>query len=256
MGIRSKRLTGKRVWNVIAKVPTHSSAALCAAAKTGAGVAAQVGTMTATVAKNLASRRGNIPAIDLFGKIPQGVRLAGEKSILEYLKKVDLSHIRSVTNSPSLTNNVDNVLFEYSALNRARVGRDMTAVEVAKAKASGAIVGLEGGLRAVPKSALRSGLMAVALELPVSGAVNLIRYQLGGLSGKQAAINITKDALKTSVAGAALGGGVVVAGALGAPAIGSAMVVVSIIGIPVYVVSSGLRIYTAATEKENCLVAG
>ena len=251
MQTESKAFLVDRHWEggkVITKVREHLSVALSAAGIAGAHIAARVGTMTAAVAKNLATRRGNIPAAELFARIPQGVRVGGEKSILSYLKSVDLSHLRSVKNSPKLAHSADNVLFEPSALNQARGARNMTAAQVAKAKGSNALVGLGAGLRSAPKAAMRSGLMAVALELPVSGTVNLIRYRRGRVSGKKAAINTTKDVITTSLVGAVLGGGTVVAVALGAPVTGAAMVVLSGIGLSGYGVSSVRRIYSATVE--------
>lgn len=248
MGVGNKRLTGKSVRSVVAKVRTHSPAALCAVARAGAGVAAQVGTMPAAVAKNLANRRGNIPASALFKKIPQGIRIGDENSILAYLRRRDVSHRVSIQNAPNRAGSVDNVVFETSCVNQVRGARNMSRVEMTMAHARNALDGLKVGLRVAPKAAARSGLIAGVLELPVSGAVNLIRYRRGRVSGKRAAGNIARDFVTTSLAGATAGAAMVVVAAFGVPITGPAVFVCSGVGVLAYGVSSVGRIHSATIE--------
>ena len=204
--------------------------------------------MTVAVAKNLAHRSGNIPAAELFKKIPQGVRMGGENSILAYLRRVDVSHKLSIRNAPHRAGSADNVVFESARVNQARGARDMARVEVTRAHAKNALDGLKVGIRGAPKAAVRSGLIAGALELPVSGAVNLIRYRRGKISGKEAAGKIAKDVVATSLAGGAMAAGIVVVAALGVPIAGPAMVVCSGVGLLAYGVSSVGRIHSATME--------
>ena len=157
-------------------------AAVTAASKTVASIGAKARTMTPAVRKNLAGRSGNVPPNDLFPKIPQGVRMGGEPANLEYLRGgVDVSHKVPIRNAPNRAGRADNVVFESSRVNQARGAHDMSRMEVTSAHVRNALDGLHAGLRVAPKAALRSGLIAGALELPVSAAVNLIRYRRGGV---------------------------------------------------------------------------
>ncbi len=206
--------------------------------------------MTPAVRKNLAGRSGNVPPNDLFPKIPQGVRMGGEPANLEYLRGgVDVSHKVPIRNAPNQAGRADNVVFESSRVNQARGAHDMSRMEVTSAHVRNALDGLHAGLRVAPKAALRSGLIAGALELPVSAAVNLIRYRRGGVSRKEAACNIAKDVVTTSLAGAAAGAGIVVVASVGLPIAGPAMVVCSGVGCLVYGASSVGRIHSATRES-------
>ena len=248
MGVSREQLSGKRIRNLVSKVRESAPAPLCAAGNAAVGVIAQARTMTTAVAKNLTNRSGNIPPADLFWKIPQGVRMGGENRILAYLRRVDVSHKVSIRNAPNRAGSIDNVAFESSRVNQARGARDMSRVEMAGAHAKNALDGLKVGLRSAPQPAVRSGLIAGALELPVAGAVNLIRYRRGSVSGRTAAINTAKDVVTTSLAGGVAGAGIVVVAALGVPVTGPAMVVVSGLGISACAISSTRRIRMAVVE--------
>ena len=232
------------------------SAAVTAAGKTVAGIAKQAATMTPAVAKNLAGRSGNIPKAELFPKIPQGVRMGGENSILAFLRRVDVSHKLSIRNAPNQASSSDNVVLEASRVNQARGARDMSRVEVTTSHVRNALDGFAAGLRRVPTAAMRAGLTAAAMELPVSGTANLIHYRRGIVSGKQAFRNTARDVVATSLSGAVFGGGVVAVAALGLPVASPVAVGLSVVGTSAYGLSSVRRIRAAVTQADSAFVRG
>lgn len=131
----------------------------------------------------------------------------------------------------------------------------MSRVEVTTAHVKNTLDGMRAGLRAVPGAAVRSGLTAAAMELPVSGTANLIRYRRGIVSGKDAFRNVARDVIATSLSGAAFGGGMVAVAALGLPVAGPVAIGLSVVGLSTYGLSSVHRIRLAVTETDSALVS-
>ena len=132
----------------------------------------------------------------------------------------------------------------------------MSLVEVTTAHAKNTLDGLRAGLRAVPGAVVRSGLTAAAMEFPISGTANMIRYRRGIVSGKQAFRNTAKDTLATSLSGAVFGGAMVGIAALGLPVAGPVAVGLSVVGFSAYGLSSVQRIRLAVTEADSTVIGG
>ncbi len=82
------------------------------------------------VKSTLNNRRGSIDPNLLYDcKMPNILKLQHEKNMLCFLKGRDLSHIVSVESSPSLVDNINNIIFEDSSLNRSCGSANMTKLD-------------------------------------------------------------------------------------------------------------------------------
>ena len=69
-------------------------------------------------------------ARELYETVPRRARESGEEAVKQFLDKYDLSHIKPVSKYPELADNLDNVVWEDSRINRGRGDRIMTIKEI------------------------------------------------------------------------------------------------------------------------------
>ena len=82
-----------------------------------------------TLLGQLADRGVTLTVEDLYSRIPLGVRLAGERAAMAFLRPRDLSHIESIENAPEKALDSENLVYEKAASNRARGSANMTLPE-------------------------------------------------------------------------------------------------------------------------------
>ena len=141
--------------------------------------------------------------------VPQPIRNAGERAILDFLKGRDASHIRSVRNSPHLAKAPSNTTWEAASKNRARGANNMTMADQKAARSANFSSAVNAGMKAVLRGAVRGGAVAAAMEAPVAGLENLFHWRLGRKTGKQATKDTAKSTAVTVGVGAATGAVVV-----------------------------------------------
>ncbi len=137
--------------------------------------------------------RPSAEARKLFNKVPQQIKNAGERAVRDFLHRKDVSHIQSVRNAPHLARDASNVILESHAKNLARGARNMSKTDLIKAKIGNGMSGIKTGVQAAPKSAAKGGLLALAMEAPVSATVNLLHWKRGRKTGGTAAMDAAKD---------------------------------------------------------------
>ena len=133
--------------------------------------------------------------------VPQPIRNAGERAVLDFIKGRDASHIRSVRNSPHLAKAPSNTTWEAVSKNRARGGNNMTIADQKVVRSANLSSAVNAGMKAVLKGAARGGVVAAAMEAPVAGLENLFHWRLGRKTGKQA----TRDTAKSTAVAAGFG---------------------------------------------------
>lgn len=117
------------------------------------------------VESTLNNRRGSIAPNQLYDcKMPNILKLQHEKNMLDFLKGRDLSHIVSVESSPSLVDNINNIIFENSSLNRSRGSANMTKLELRKISVNNLLTNLKSGFAVTGKNLL----VAALFEIPVT----------------------------------------------------------------------------------------
>ena len=206
------------------------------------------------VARTLGNRRGGLRPEVLFRKIPAGVLLAGEGAALNYLSERDLSHIRSVREAPELATEPSNVVFERTHANRARGGRNMTNWEWAVANADSVVAGARAGARVVAASMVRGVANGALLNLPVAATVETLHVVNDRKAAGEAARDAALDVGGAGAAGAAVAGGLTVAGALGFTIGTPVLVPLAIVGGTAYVWVSSDRIVQALDDESRAAV--
>ena len=181
--------------------------------------------------------------------VPWIVRNYGEDAVRQFLHGKDLSHIKSVYNSPQLATDTGNSLWENSAVNRARGATDMTGWGQITARSSNAFDAAGIVLRECADAALTSGLLAALLESPVAGVENYIHYRKGRKTGEEAMKDAAKSIALHAATGAVIGVGVTIAIGLGAgPIIATVAPVLIPFGLALYGLSALKRILNALAD--------
>lgn len=145
------------------------------------------------VAKSLAARSGDISPDKLFSqKIPRGVRLA-KGSIEEFLKTHEVSHIISIKNAPEKAGDINNVIFEAAAKNRARGSENMTRAELWRVRGSNTLTGIKYGFKTTVSSAVKGAVFGALLELPITTLENTLHVRNNRKSVKDASADVAKD---------------------------------------------------------------
>ena len=137
--------------------------------------------------------------------VPEGIRLQGEKAVLDHVNANHFSHKVSVYNKPHWAKRPSNVLLENGKKNQSRGKRNMTAAEVRAIKSTNG----RATFAATAKGAAKGGVVAAATEAPVAVLENVFHWGRGRKSLGQA----TRDSAKSTV-----GAGVVGASAAAATA--------------------------------------
>ena len=181
--------------------------------------------------------------------IPSFVRNYGEDAVRQFLHGKDASHIQSVHNAPHLAADSGNILWENSAINRARGTADMTGWGQFTAQAGNSIDAAAIVMRECADAAATSGLLAALLEAPVAGVENYIHYQKGHKTGEEAIKDAAKSIVLHAVAGAVVGIGVTIAVGLGAgPIIATLAPILIPVGLVLYGLNALKRILNALAD--------
>lgn len=226
-----------------------------------AAIASQVATIPKTLAEmppsvidTLRQRRGNFSKEELFNLIPQSVKLKSE-SVDNFLGKRDLSHKKSVKNTPDLKDDITNVVFERVKWNRRRGGKDMTSGELARVRLDNFAEGVVEASKATTKGAARGAVIGALLELPVTTVEHFLLVKRERKTPTEAALAAAKDAGTSALGGAA--GAVIYAGiALTGVSVAPVATPLVIIGGVVYVWSATDRIWRAARSVTPLVSSG
>ena len=181
--------------------------------------------------------------------VPSFVRNYGEDAVRQFLQGKDASHIQSVHNAPHLSADPGNILWENSAINRARGATDMTGWEQFTAQSGNSFDAAAIVMRECADAALTSGLLAALLEAPVAGVENYIHYQKGRKTGEEAIKDAAESIVLHAGAGAVVGIGITIAVGLGAgPIIATLAPILIPVGLALYGVSALKRILNALAD--------
>lgn len=181
--------------------------------------------------------------------VPAFVRNYGEDAVRQFLHGKDASHIQSVHHTPHLAMDPGNILWENSAINRARGAADMTGWEQFTAQAGNSIDAAAIVMRECADAAVTSGLLAALLEAPVASVENYIHYQKGHKTGEEAIKDAAKSIALHAGAGAVVGIGVTIAVGLGAgPIIATFAPILIPVGLALYGLNALKRILNALAD--------
>lgn len=181
--------------------------------------------------------------------VPSFVRNYGEDAVRQFLQSKDASHIQSVHNSPHLATDTGNILWENSAINRARGSADMTGWDQFTTQSNNAFGATQIVMRECATAAVTSGLLAALLEAPVASIENYIHYQKGHKTGEEAVKDAAKSIATHAGTGAIVGVGVTIAIGLGAgPIIATLAPILVPIGFALYGCSALKRILSALDD--------
>ena len=168
------------------------------------------------------------------------VRNLGGDAVQQYVAGKDASHIQSAHNVPHLADSNSNIIWENSAINRARGAEDMTSGERWQAHATNAFDSAGIVFRDCLETAGMTAMYAGLLEAPVAAIENYLHYKRGRMTGeeavKEAAMAIGKRAGTGAVVGFTVTGAVAFLGA------GPLLVTIAPVLLPV---GMGLYAYTA-----------
>lgn len=182
--------------------------------------------------------------------IPYPVRNLGGDAVKRFLESKDASHIQSVHNAPELAHNSSNMIWEDSAINRARGSYDMTGWEQFRANATNAFDVSKIVFRKCLKTAGMTAFFRALLEAPVAAIENYYHYRRGRKTGEEAIREAAVAIGKRAVTGLDIGFAVTAAIVL-VPGAGAGAVLVTIapilfrVGIIVYGYSALKRIQKA-----------
>ncbi len=198
------------------------------------------------VARSLGSRRGGVAADRLFESIPTSVKLS-EKTIREFLKRHDVSHITSVGNDPTKAGDPGNVIFEKASINRARGSRNTTPGELKAARFDNLKTGLVHGVRNFAGATARGALSGALMELPITCAENVLHVRKGRKSWKAGATDAAKDVGRSALWGGAAAASLTGLSLLGVT-LGPVAVPLAITGGAAFLWSAKQRIWQALDE--------
>ena len=187
--------------------------------------------------------------------VPAFVRNFSEDAVREFLQGKDASHIRSVANAPHLSTDLNNIVWENSATNRARGAADMNQWERLAAQSSNAFHASGIVMRHCLRGTAAAAFMAALMEAPVAAVENYIHYERGRKTGEEAVRDAAKSVAVQAATGAVIFIGITVAvGTLATVGIPVAPVVVTLapillpIGIALYTHSALKRILDALSD--------
>ncbi len=186
-------------------------------------------------------------AIELYKtSVPKQVRNLGDDAVAQFLKGKQASHIESVANAPGKAMNPRNIILEPAKRNIRRGSRNMTRLELVGVKALNAADTVKIVGAAAARNAGKGAMWTVLLEFPVSLAENGICVFRGKKTRKAAAKDTGKDLATAGAAGGVIAAGYTVAIAMGAgPALTVAAPVLVPVGVGIFAISSGSRIWRA-----------
>ncbi|MYA44304.1 MAG: hypothetical protein F4Z31_21455 [Gemmatimonadetes bacterium] len=205
-----------------------------------------------------ASRRatsGVVTTQDLYAKIPEGFKGAGDRAIVEFLNSRHLSHIRSVKLSPELAADPANLILERPKWNLARGADDMRALEKLRANLHNFGASLNAGKFTFVVKTGQGCIAGALLEVPVTAFEEFRVVQSEVKSAEQAAVDGSRKIAGTAAAGCALAGATLIgASAAGITLGGPVLVPLAVAGGVAYVWVSSDRIWSDLDEGEQAVV--
>ena len=174
--------------------------------------------------------------------IPYHVRNGGESAVKDFTRGRDASHIKSVHNSPGQAKDPRNTLWENAHKNRARGSHNMNKSEIGATKLENGLRGAKIGGKAALRRGIRGGVIAGAIELPITAAENFLHWRRDRKSGKQA----IKDTASKTGATAGVSGLVGITTFLLPISLGPLAMPVAILGGTVWAGNSIYRVAKAA----------
>ena len=153
--------------------------------------------------RGLGSRTSSEAQQTYEGCVPEAIRYQGEKAVLKFKQGKDFSHKVSVAKSPDMAKGPNNVVLENSKINQSRGSRNMTGAELEAIKSANR----SAAIAATAKGAAKGGVIAAALEAPVTSWENFWHWKRGRKSFGQA----TKDSAKSTAGAGTVGVGATVA---------------------------------------------
>lgn len=204
---------------------------------------------------NRRATAGALSALELAGKIPPGIRGAGEHAILEFLDNRHLSHVQSVKNYPQLAADLDNLVFESPRWNLARNARDMEFLEKLRANAHNAGASLKAGRFVLLAKTGQGCIAGGLLELPVTAVEKALDIANERTAPDEAVRSGLQSVATTAVLGCAASGVVLAGASLAGVTVGAPILVpLAVIGGVAYVWVSSDRIWNALEEEERRVV--
>ena len=198
--------------------------------------------------RQLADRGVTLTVEDLYSRIPLGVRLAGERATMAFLRPRDLSHIESIENAPEKALDSENLVYEKKASNRARGAANMTVPERTVNWVHNLPAGVEGARVLLLSTAKGVGFGAL-LELPVSVAVETLHVVYQDKEVDDAVWDALQELGAAAVAGGATTGALTVASAYGFTVGAPVVIPLVVIGGTAYVWVSSERMWQALDEE-------
>lgn len=182
-----------------------------------------------------------------------GVKLT-EESILEFLKKHEVSHRISIKNNPAKASDIRNTTYEIPSKNRIRGAKDMTRSEFQNAELRIRNIGKVSAVKTMLGTVTRGALLASLLELPITCIENALHVKNGRKSDRDGIIDAVKDVGKNALGGGAVAGALTGLSLLGVT-LGPAAIPLAIVGGVVYTWSATDRIWKALDDntKEKLL---
>ena len=198
----------------------------------------------------LADRGVTLTVEDLYLRIPIGVRLAGERATMAFLRPRDLSHIESIGNAPEKALDSENLVYERSASNRARGSADMSLPERTVNWVRNLPAGVEGARVLLLSTAKGVGIGAL-VELPVSVAVETLHVVYQDKEVDAAVWDALQQIGAAAVAGGATTGALTVASAYGFTVGAPVVIPLVVIGGTAYVWVSSERVWQALDDESR-----
>ena len=178
--------------------------------------------------------------------VPASVRSLGERAVWRFLSGKHASHVESVANAPGKAKALGNTVWEYAKNNTQRGSRNMTRGQRLGVTARNGAHAAGLVARSATLNAARGGVLAAALEAPVSIAENTIRVMKGKKAKEDAAKDVAKDVGKAGITGGIVAGGATFVVAI--PLVAKAAPVVGAVGLGIFAFSSARRIRHAIVE--------
>lgn len=201
---------------------------------------------------NRRATNGMVTVKDLVAKIPDGVKGAGDRAIVEFLDNRHLSHIKSVKLSPELAGDPANLIFEHPKWNLARGAQDMRALEKLRANVHNFGANIQAGKFMFVAKTGQGCIAGALLEIPVTAFEEIRSVQNDVKTREQAVVSGAKKVAGTTAAGCALTGTAVVgASAIGISLGGPVLVPIAVVGGVAYVWVSSDRIWSDLDDGER-----
>ena len=184
--------------------------------------------------------------------VPRPVRNLGEDAVGKFTNGKDASHIRSVANAPHLARDPQNIILESVKANTKRGSRNMTRLELAKARGLNSAHAAKIVGKTAAKQAGKGAAFAALVELPITLVESGICVYRGKKSRQEAFKDSCKDLTTAGAAGAVMGAGTTAVVALGGGAALAAVGPVLVpMGVGILAVSTGNRLWKAWKDDLN-----